>query len=601
MTPYCIDQDVLTTSAPTFDGATLTGTLAMDAAAINEAEEFEVSSSSTTAIGAAPSNNVRIAGSTTITAFDVAPAGVTRRVRFSGALTLTHGATLQLPGAADITTATGDCLIAQSMGAGVWKVMFYQSQSGLVPGLGTIAVQDADDIAITGGTLDAVTISNSSFTANADGLMVEDADGDTLAIKTGALTTNRVFTIDTNDGSRALTVAADATLDQSVATSSSPQFVAVKVGHPSDTVVSRAAPGTLAVQGVNVLTSNLSAVQTLLTTPSSANLAAVITDEVGTGGMLFGNQAVSTGSNPQFATVGVGGARTDGVLHVLAGSAGSVTATSGSALVVEGSGTTNIQLLSPDASSNAIYFGGETGGASGAAVLWTGNADKVLRFQNLLGTTTSFTWQCAYPTTGTVSERMRLRADGHLRVFDTTATPSGNNGHAFFESEQNIAILSLDNTNNATPIGLSIKYTTASPDNNGSNFIEAADATTTRFRVQSDGDVLNHDNSYGALSDERLKQDVVLSGSQWSDVKQLGALVKKFRFKSDVAANSNAKQLLGWVAQDVEKVSPGLVQLGDDGMLSVSYSIAYMKAFKALSEALERIEQLEARIASKAA
>jgi hypothetical protein len=33
----------------------------------------------------------------------------------------------------------------------------------------------------------------------------------------------------------------------------------------------------------------------------------------------------------------------------------------------------------------------------------------------------------------------------------------------------------------------------------------------------------------------------------------------------------------------------------------VKYSIAYMKAFKALGEALERIERLEAQLAAKAA
>ncbi len=269
--------------------------------------------------------------------------------------------------------------------------------------------------------------------------------------------------------------------------------------------------------------------------------------------------------------------------HVLSGSAGRVSAISGSVLVVEGSGDTNIQLLSPNANANSIYFG-NTSSNAGAAVVWGGNSNPTLRFYKLLGTSDSFQWNCAYPTTNTVTERMRLRSDGHLRVYNTASAPSGN-GYGFSESEQNIYVLSLDNTNNAIPFGLSIKYQSLSPDNNTSYFIEAADTTTTRFRVQSDGDVSNHENSYGAQSDERLKQDVVLSGSQWSVVKQLGSLVKKFRFKSAVTANNSAKPMLGWVKQDVQKLSPGLVQEGADGLLSVSYSIAYMKAFKALGEA----------------
>jgi hypothetical protein len=57
------------------------------------------------------------------------------------------------------------------------------------------------------------------------------------------------------------------------------------------------------------------------------------------------------------------------------------------------------------------------------------------------------------------------------------------------------------------------------------------------------------------------------------------------------------------VAQEVELVSPGLVSESPDrdedgndlGTVtkSVNYSVLYMKAVKALQEAMERIEQLE--------
>lgn len=49
-------------------------------------------------------------------------------------------------------------------------------------------------------------------------------------------------------------------------------------------------------------------VETFLATPSSANLASAITDETGSGTLLFGDQAVSTGSTPSFAGVSIGGA-----------------------------------------------------------------------------------------------------------------------------------------------------------------------------------------------------------------------------------------------------------------------------------------------------
>ena len=37
----------------------------------------------------------------------------------------------------------------------------------------------------------------------------------------------------------------------------------------------------------------------------------------------------------------------------------------------------------------------------------------------------------------------------------------------------------------------------------------------------SDGDVVNHDNSYGSISDERIKQDITDANSQWDDIKAL--------------------------------------------------------------------------------
>ena len=140
------------------------------------------------------------------------------------------------------------------MGSGNWRVAFYQPAAGVGP-----------KAAITSGNLDSVTITNSTIIADAAGLKVEDSNGDVLSIATGELTTNRTFTIDPGDGNRTLTVSANATLDQSVATTSSPQFAAVNVGHASDTTLSRASAGVLAVESVNVLMSNTSGVQTFLT------------------------------------------------------------------------------------------------------------------------------------------------------------------------------------------------------------------------------------------------------------------------------------------------------------------------------------------------
>jgi hypothetical protein len=151
------------------------------------------------------------------------------------------------------------------------------------------------------------------------------------------------------------------------------------------------------------------------------------------------------------------------------------------------------------------------------------------------------------------------------------------------------------NSNNSTPNGIRIDFSAASPDNNTQYFLYCEDSTTARVILYSDGDGQNHDNSWGGISDERLKQDIVDANSQWDDIKNLR--VRKYRFKSDVE-NGKEHAQIGLIAQEVMPVSPGLVIGSEDTQYGVQYSILYMKAVKALQEAMTRIEALEAEVAA---
>lgn len=90
-----------------------------------------IASATTTSIGGVASHNVSITGTTTITGFGTANAGLMREGVFTGILTLTYNATsLILPGAASITTAAGDSFRAISLGSGNWLVYDYTPASG---------------------------------------------------------------------------------------------------------------------------------------------------------------------------------------------------------------------------------------------------------------------------------------------------------------------------------------------------------------------------------------------------------------------------------------------------------------------------------------
>jgi hypothetical protein len=124
---------------------------------------------------------------------------------------------------------------------------------------------------------------------------------------------------------------------------------------------------------------------------------------------------------------------------------------------------------------------------------------------------------------------------------------------------------------------------------------------TTSFIVYTNGNVVNTNNSYGAISDIKLKENIVDASSQWNDLKALQ--VRNYNFKE-----GQTHTQIGLVAQEVELVSPGLVSESPDrdadgndlGTVtkSVNYSVLYMKAVKALQEAMERIETLETKVAA---
>jgi hypothetical protein len=123
---------------------------------------------------------------------------------------------------------------------------------------------------------------------------------------------------------------------------------------------------------------------------------------------------------------------------------------------------------------------------------------------------------------------------------------------------------------------------------------------TVSFIVYTNGNVQNTNNSYGQISDVKLKENIVDAGSQWSDLKAVR--VRNFNFKE-----GQTHRQIGVIAQELEEVSPGLVyetpDRDEDGnetgevTKGVNYSVLYMKAVKALQEAMERIEQLESEMA----
>ena len=171
------------------------------------------------------------------------------------------------------------------------------------------------------------------------------------------------------------------------------------------------------------------------------------------------------------------------------------------------------------------------------------------------------------------TERMRITSGGAIQSFD-----SSDNG------------LNVRSSSAAgTAANLMTGWHSATNTTNG----------TYSYNLYSNGNVVNTNNSYGAISDIKLKENIVDATSQWYDIKALRPV--NYNFKE-----GQTHTQLGLIAQEVELVSPGLVSESPDrdedgndlGTItkSVNYSVLYMKAVKALQEAMERIETLEQRL-----
>ncbi len=133
---------------------------------------------------------------------------------------------------------------------------------------------------------------------------------------------------------------------------------------------------------------------------------------------------------------------------------------------------------------------------------------------------------------------------------------------------------------------------------------------STQFRVRGDGNVTNTNNSYGAISDIKLKENITDARPYLDDLCKLK--VRKYKLKS------TGESHLGLVAQEVETIFPGLVDSTEDDQIvdseddngiknrtniklgtqtkNIKYSIINVMMIKAIQEQQQQIEDLKTEI-----
>ena len=122
---------------------------------------------------------------------------------------------------------------------------------------------------------------------------------------------------------------------------------------------------------------------------------------------------------------------------------------------------------------------------------------------------------------------------------------------------------------------------------------------TWKFYVENNGTIRAISTSISALSDERLKENVVDLETGLTEVMSL----KPRRFDWKEGEGSNAKNVAGFIAQEVETVLPDLIDdfMHDDldDAKSVKMSDMIPTLVKAIQELSTEVEELKAKLESK--
>ena len=183
-----------------------------------------------------------------------------------------------------------------------------------------------------------------------------------------------------------------------------------------------------------------------------------------------------------------------------------------------------------------------------------------------------------------------MNANANAFLIDSEATTNT----AFqAQAPTNAPVGYLNNEHATTPNGLHIDFSASSPDDTTQYFLRCEDSTTNRCFIYSDGDVVNHDGTYGTISDRFYKSDIEEARPYWDDWKSI-----QFR-----TFTKGGKKQFGVIADEFEEVFPSLVHTNPDENHPdgesqwVDTANANLIAGKVLQEAMERIEQLEKEIA----
>ena len=309
------------------------------------------------------------------------------------------------------------------------------------------------------------------------------------------------------------------------------------------------------------------------TTAGSANAGALVL----AGGISAGNTGSAASyfggsvTLPATESLIFGSTFGTGTLTVRNGATGILTLSANTGIVA-----TNYGFAAPAGTVNAVAFGIGNSAAVGLG-MYSPSA-------NALGFVTNATERLTISSTGAATFAGDLSAQ-RLEAVDAAAS---NRAAAFIRTQNNT-------TYSSSVLSIQGDRTTS---NSSYNLIAAANGDSSgQFAVRDSGNVVNTNNSYGAISDQKLKENIVDATAKLQKLNQV-RIVNFNRI-------GNEQKQIGVIAQELEQIFPSMIEVAIDRdaegndlgttTKSVKYSVFVPMLIKAVQELTARLAALEAK------
>jgi hypothetical protein len=333
---------------------------------------------------------------------------------------------------------------------------------------------------------------------------------------------------------------------------------------------------------------------------TSAELAGVISDETGTGVLVFGTAPTFTTSIDGGATFSAFGSSSALTIGFTGTGAASTTNIGTAALTGAFTKTINIGTGGTTGSTTAINLGstvGSTTTISGVLSL-AGSSSGSVKFQAAAAAgSVTYTLPSAdasvsgYALVSNGSGTLSWAAAGATLAADTSTTTlylgmSTASTGAWTSAKVNTSLVYNASTNILSTPGLAVTASTVSTTAATGALIVTGGvgiggAVFTTGNITSAADIVSN-------SDRRMK----------SDIQPITSALEKVQAITGVTFIKNGveKRTAGVIAQDVLSVHPEVVHENEDGMLSVSYGNMVGLLIEAIKEQQEQINELKAKL-----